>query len=156
MITDDYHYTLFKREGTGRNNAFYYYYSYYDENGKRIKRSTGLTNEKKARAYVNRLIAEGKFKEAPKVSRNPTFREFAEENHFWEYDKCPIVRDALARKGKYSRDNCKANGDCMRKNIYPTFGNVKLSRITKAMINNWMGCSLNVSNVISSSRVIFE
>ena len=139
MITDEYHYTLYKREEGDRNNGFYYY-SYHDENGKRIKRSTGLTNEKKARAYVNRLIAEGKFKEAPKVSRNPTFKEFAEENHFWEYDRCPIVRDALARKGKYSRDNCKSNGDCMRKNIYPTFGNVKLSRITKAMINNWIIC----------------
>ena len=106
-----------KREGTGRNNSFYYY-SYYDENGKRIKRSTGLVNEKKARAYVNRLIAEGKFKEAPRVNKNYTFKEFAEENHFWEYDKCPIVRDALARKGKYSKSNCKANGDCMRKHIY--------------------------------------
>ena len=139
MITDDYHYTLYKREGDGRNNGFYYY-AFYDENGKRIRRSTGLVNEKKARAYVNKLIAKGKFKETPKVSKNPTFREFAEENHFWEYDRCPIVRDALARKGKYSKSNCKANGDCMRKHIYPTFGDVKLSRITKGMINNWIIC----------------
>ena len=72
MITDEYHYTLYKREEGDRTNGFYYY-SYYDENGKRIKRSTGLTNEKKARAYVNRLIAEGKFKEAPKVSSKGRF-----------------------------------------------------------------------------------
>lgn len=90
MITNEYHYTLYKREGNGRNNAFYYY-AFYDENGKRIRKSTGLVKEKKVRAYVNKLIASGKFKEAPKVSKNPTFRKFAEGNHFWEYDRCPIV-----------------------------------------------------------------
>lgn len=149
MITDEYHYTLFKREEGDRTNSFYYY-SYYDENGKRIKRSTGLTNEKKARAYVNRLIAEGKFKEAP-VSKNITFREFAEQQRFWEYERCPIVRDAIARKGKYSKSNCKANGDCMRKHIYPTFGDVKLTRITKGMINSWIICLPSASNLSNKS-----
>lgn len=136
MITDEYHYTLYRKSGKDRKNSIYYY-SFKNSDGKWVARSTGQTTERKARVFVNKQIAEGLFKET-RVSKDLTFREFAEQNHFWEYDKCPIVRDALARKGKYSRDNCKANGDCMRKHIVPFFGDVMMTHITKGMINSWL------------------
>lgn len=149
MIVDEYHYTLYSKAGKDRKNRIYYY-AYKDETGKWQKRSTGCTNERKARAYVNKLIAEGSFRDTP-VSKNLTFREFAEKYRFWIYDECPIVRDAIARKGHYSKENCKSNGDCMRKHIYPTFGDVMLSRITKAMINNWIICLPAAANLRNKS-----
>lgn len=148
VITDEFHYTLFKREGDDRKNAIYCF-AYYDENGKRHKKSTGCTNEKKARAYVNKLIAEGKFKDPPQ--KDLTFKEFVEQNCFWDYDRCPIVKSVLARKGKYSRELCKSNGDCMRKHIFPTFENVKLKKITKAMINNWLIYLPDAANLSNKS-----
>ena len=106
MIVDEYHYTLYTKGGKDRKKHIFYY-SFKDEDGKWQKRSTGCTTERKARAYVNKLIAEGSFRDTP-VSKNLTFREFAEKYRFWVYDECPIVRDAIARKGHYSKENCKS------------------------------------------------
>lgn len=149
MVFDEYHYTLYKKTGKDRKSDIYYY-CYKDDDGIWKKRSTGQTTERKARAFVNKLIADKRFK-GQTSKKDITFQEFAESNNFWVFEKCPYVQNAIARKGKYSRELCKSNGDCMRKHIFPIFGSVKLRSITKAMINNWLICLPDAKKISNKS-----
>lgn len=51
------HYVLYKRQEPNRKDIFYFYY--YDDCGKKIRRSTGCSSKTKARDYVANLIAKG-------------------------------------------------------------------------------------------------
>ena len=132
------------------SNGVYYYYAY-DTDGRRYKRSTGMVSKRLALEEIQRRIELGTL-----ISRDGeqdpsmyiTFSEYAEP--FWIWDTCPIIQDKLARGGHYSEDLCASNRKSMEKHILPYFGDMKLGKITRKDIDQWI-LNLPKEHNISSS-----
>jgi hypothetical protein len=146
---DDFYYVLYQRRGLDDRKRFVWYFYFYDESHRKVRRSTGFTNRKKAVAYVNKLIASGRLRDSAVSSSKVTFCDFAKP--FWIWETCPYVTNVIKRGGHYSKDLCKSNLMCMEKHILPTFGEVKLSRITKDMINDWLICLPDAHKISNKS-----
>jgi integrase len=132
------YYTLFKKEGI-------WSYACYTQDGKRVQRSTGRKKRAEAIEVINERIATDRLvypigfsshssrPVAPQL--NPTFREYAEP--FFDYDRCPLVQDALARGASPSRtfaNNCRGS---FLKHVLPAFGNTLLKEMNRGQINSW-------------------
>ena len=107
---------------TGKTGAVYYYYYAYDEHGKRIRFATGQNNKTRANQYCVELARQGKL--IPKKATKFSFKDFAQPFFIWQ--KCPIVKETLARDGRYSRTFCENNRKCIDKHIIMRFGKLPL------------------------------
>lgn len=116
-----------------REKTIWYYYIY-DEDGKRIYRSTGQTNKAKAKAIVMKKYKDGTLFEKRKTEI--LFKDFAQP--FWIWETCPIVNSKIKRGGNLTKGYCKASRALLDNRIIPTFGNKKVSSITPDMIDRWL------------------
>lgn len=127
------HFTLFRRDKSINKHGVYYYYCY-DENGIRIKRSTGERTKAAALEIVldrikkEQLLAEKK--------QCITLAEFAKP--YFIYETCPIVRDKIARGEHFSVSHCRTIRQGLDKHVIPFFGDKHLSSITTASIKDWL------------------
>jgi integrase len=125
-------FTLYRRKVPSGQVVFYYYA--YDENGVRLPgRSTGKTNLAAARNECHRLLREGALLTGKKWA--PTFEEYAEG--WWDWDTCEYLKNQKGRKDitQSYADKCKG---MVKNQMTPFFGKMRLDRITKNDINDWL------------------
>lgn len=133
------YYTLFRKRGI-------WSYACYTEEGVRVQRSTGRRKKGEAVEVINERIASDSLvypsgfsspvPHRPPVQKNPVFRDYAEP--FFDHDRCPLVRDALARGASPSRTfsvNCRGS---FLKHVMPFFADMRLGDITRAIVNSWL------------------
>ena len=123
----------FVRRKVGKNRTIWYY-SFYDENGIRKYRSTGQKTKAAAMDFVMKRRDEGLLKTIDKSKT--TFGEYAKD--FYDYDKCPIVREKLKRGKTFARSTAYGNRYILTKHIMPYFKNIPISAISEVKINNWL------------------
>ncbi len=147
------HYRLVKQKSPKGTVTWYYYC--YDEDGTRLKRSTGRKTRSEAVKVILERIDTGhlQYPEGfkPKrlsrtktskmlfvrsVSKSITFSEYTEV--FFVYDKDPIIRDKIRRGGSYSESFCHNNRKSFEKNILPYFADYRVRSITPSMVNQWL------------------
>lgn len=148
------YYTLIK--GRNKNSAIWEYYCY-DENGKRVHRSTGQKKRVDALAVIEERIANdellypkgfrGRTPNEP-FKKGVTLKEFCKDIYI--YEKCPIVKDTLARGRHFEKSTCKTRRSILEGKILPFLGNVGVAELTPAKIDRWL---LDLPNVKGISRV---
>lgn len=111
-----------------------WYYWVYDEDGKRIYRSTGKTTKGDALKYV--LERRDKHMLGVIDRKSITFNMFCEDMFIW--DKCPIVRHKQKRGRKISFTTIKLRRNHLVHHILPAFGNLPVSKITSDKLDKWL------------------
>ena len=111
-----------------------YYYWVYDEDGRRIYRSTGKKTKSEANAYVLELRAKGKLGKLDKKSI--TLKEFTKD--MFIPGKCPIEREAIARGKSIGKQTMINRRTVLTRYILPAFGKNTITSITPSKINNWL------------------
>jgi len=134
-----------------------WYYRTYDEYGQRTTgKSTGQTSKASAEAYCMELYKQGKL--IP--NKEMTLKQYAENYHWWIWDKCDYVKTQLARspKSKPAISHVYVY-DCLsrlKNHILPHLGKCKLSKLSPHIIEKWMtdlkkdGLAAKTINNISS------
>lgn len=122
---------LVKRKVNGKT---VYYYVFYDDDGVRRYRSTGQKTKAAAWDYVMKRRDQGLLRFIDK-SCIP-FGEYAEP--FFDYERCPIVRDKLARGKSAARSTAYNRRIMFMGHVMPYFGKMALSSITPAKVNSWL------------------
>lgn len=123
------HYIMFKAA-----NGIWYYYVY--RFGKRIRRSTGERRKGRAQSIIEARREAGDLLCEREKRSCVTFAEFAEP--FWDYDRCPIIQDKIARGGRFSKDFAYARRLNVQKYMVPVFGKKVLPELTPAFLNRWL------------------
>lgn len=121
------------RRKRGEKKYVWYYWTY-DEDNRRIYRSTGQTSKAKALEYVMRRRDEGLLGEIDR--RSITLNDFTKD--MFIEGKCPIEREANARGRSVAgstRQNRRINLD---KHVLPHLGKHAVSRLTAKQINEWL------------------
>ena len=137
------YYTLIK--GRNKNSSIWEYYCY-DENGKRVHRSTGQKKRADALAVIEERIANDELlypkgfrgratKEKP-VAEGILMKDFCKD--MFIYEKCPITKDALARGRHLTRVTCKSRKNHLDRTILPYFGDIKVADLTAPIIDRWL------------------
>ena len=111
-----------------------YYYVFYDDDGVRKYRSTGQKTKAAAWDYVMKRRDEGMLRSMEKGG--VLFSEYADP--FFDYDRCPIVRDKLARGKSAARSSAYNRRLMFMKHVMPYFGNMPMAFITPPKINSWL------------------
>lgn len=137
------YYTLIK--GRNKHSAIWEYYCY-DENGKRVHRSTGQKKRADALAVIEERIANdellyprgfrGKTSLERAFKKGMTLNEFCKDIYI--YDKCPIVKDTLARGRHLEKSSCRINRSILESRILPYLGNIVIEELTPAQIDRWL------------------
>lgn len=138
------YYTLIK--GRNKNSSIWEYYCY-DENGKRVHRSTGQKRRADALAVIEERIANDELlypkgfrvrttaKEKP-VAESILMKDFCKD--MFIYDKCPITKDALTRGRHIAKSSCKIRKYLLDRRILPYFGDIKVADLTAPIIDRWL------------------
>lgn len=130
-----------------------YYYWIYDENLKRIYRSTGKRTKAEAMKYVMERRDSNQLGKMDKV--NISMNSFCRDLFVW--DKCPIISNILSRGRHYTKATAAVRRGILVNHILPFLGSVPVSRLTAARVDEWL-LSLpkahNLSN--SSSNKVLE
>jgi integrase len=114
-----------------------YYYQSYDQEGRRLPgRSTGKSNKTAARAYCDRLLAEGFLFNGEQTFKIPLFKDFAKG--WWDFETCEYVRGKAARDGGITKNYVKYAAGVLKNYVLPKFGNVRLNKIDEPMVYTWL------------------
>ena len=124
-------FTLTKRIYPNKIKIFYYYA--YDENGKRVKFSTGKHTKAEALQYCIDLAKKGKL--IPKKKDKTNFKTFSEN---WFTDKCLYIKGKKQRGQTFSQSWAKENRSILERYILPQFENCKLSQIKALSVEKWL------------------
>lgn len=139
-------YSLFKR--TLPSGRSIYYYWTYDNDGKRIARSTGKETKTAAHAEVNKLITKNRLA----TPTAPVFSDYAEK--WWVWDECPYIR---AKRGSVSHQYADVQRSYLTNHILPYFKGYHLDAIRPLEIERWMRCkakrSLSAPSITVSQRL---
>ena len=111
-----------------------YYYSFYDDDGIRRYRSTGQRTKALAWDYVLKRRDDGMLK--AKEMSNMRFGDYAKD--FFDYDRCPIVRNKLARGKRFARSTAYNQRHLLTGHILPYFKDIPMSHMTENRINSWL------------------
>ena len=111
-----------------------FYYQTYDENGKRVCYSTGLTSKTAAQAYCTELYKKGLL--IPQKRKKMKFADFADG--FWDYDTSTYIQGILARGGSFGRTYAYSRQLSVKKHILPYFGEMDIDKITPADVDRWI------------------
>jgi integrase len=145
-------FTVFKRGN-------YYYWQTWIGDKRTIAKSTGCTNKGDAKDFVIKELGKGS-----EYSGSPTLKHWAQERHWWEWERCEYIRGRIARstperpaiQRKYAHDA----GRMFENHILPHLGAYRLEQLTAAVIDRLMftleeGMSRKtVNNVASVLRVM--
>ena len=125
-------YTLFKRKMPSGKTV--YYYAVYDEDGKRIFRSTGEKTKALADKYVRDLADHGRLgvKDRSLVTLNDYTRDF------FVHGVCPIEKYNHSRGRSMTRSTLSVRRTALTEHILPHLGKYPVCNITPARINNWL------------------
>jgi len=123
---------IMKRRTNDRK--FVYYYWVYDENGKRIYRSTGERTKARAMDYVLELREKGELGKRDRMM--VILNDFAQD--FFVPGKCPIENHAHMRGKSMTKATLTVRRTALVKHILPYFGKKSVSLITHAQINRWL------------------
>ena len=98
-----------------------WYYSTYDEYGRRRRFSTGTSVKTRAYEMCRKRQMEGTLllRYQPKTLP-PTLAQFGK--NFWDYDSCPIVRDRIMRGGHFSKKMARTNQQIFDKHVATGYG----------------------------------
>lgn len=124
-------YGLYKRKVNGRT---VYYYYVYDESGKRVSHSTGQRSKARALDYVLSRREQGLLGKADRKSM--TLSEFTDG--MFVKGSCPIEAEALARGKTIAGNTMRNRRNSLNKHILPYLGNVRVSSLTSAKVNEWL------------------
>jgi len=120
-------YTLFTRTlPTGKKVV---YYQYYDENGKRQKRSTGQRTKPAARNWLNKKIERGELKPTASI----LFGAWAAT--WWVWDKCAYIK---SRRGAVGRTHADIQRIYLTTHILPFFEKMRLAEIGPSDVERWV------------------
>lgn len=123
---------LFKRIVGGRT---IWYYTTYDEYGKRLRYSTGCTNKTSANNFCMELYKQGKL--IPDVYKIAVpFSEYAKD--WWVWGKCPYLTSKIENGYQIGKTYANTNRMILNKRILPYFADIPLHKITVEMVENWM------------------
>lgn len=111
-----------------------WYYWVYDEDGKRIYRSTGKITKGDALKYV--LDRRDKHLLGVIDRKSITFNMFCQDLFIW--DKCPIVRHKQKRGRKVSFTTIRLRRQHLELYILPSFGNLPVSKVTPEKLDKWL------------------
>lgn len=132
------------------NGTEMYYYTTYDEKGKRRQYSTGKTDQQEAYQECYRLLAEGKL-----LKKSKMILEKYTANWF-EHNSCPYYSLRISKGKKFSKSSLDNKRRILNKHILPVFGSKRLDHITTVEIENWLlnlkdnGYAVNTINIIFS------
>lgn len=154
MYKDKNHFSLFARKRDGKK--VYYYYCY-DEEGKRVKRSTGATSKARALDIISKRIEAGTLLMTEQISRAAISRHIDAGVYFSQFytDKCPIC-DMLELRGKpLADDKRRDNRGAVSKWIEPYFAGKDISKINPNDLRAWQKHALDSGLKSSTVNLYF-
>ena len=123
-------FTLFKK--TLPSGLGVYYYTVWDDSGRRKQYSTGHRLKHEALLLTLKLYKAGQL-----IPQGPqTLRDFTE--NWFLYDQCPYIQGKLLRGYTYSRSFADQQRHNLTTQLWPVFGDIKLRSLTPGMIENWI------------------
>jgi integrase len=154
-------FTLYAR--TMKDGRKVWYYQTWDGDRRIPGQSTGLTSKTDARKYCARLKAEGRLVPVPAEmqEQNPTLREWAESEHWWQWGECRYLRGQLARSDedkpgvshRYADDALRD----LRQWILPYHGDKRLDEITpkdcERLLFTWQEKGLSKKSINNKASV---
>ena len=134
-----------------------FYYTTYDQLGRRRQFSTGQTRKSDAKRYCQKLFQTGALIQV----KDTKFSEYTQD--WYIYDKCPYIKSRLMRGFSYSRSMAKHKRAQLDNRILPYLGKYYIKDITVAHIEDWLLAqkktdvsNLTVNHYLSVLRVIFN
>ena len=137
-------YTLFKRRLP--SGKIVYYYTVYDDDGKRICRSTGERSKALADKYVRGLAEQGKL--GMKDGNRITLKDYAKD--FFVPGLCPIEKFNLSRGRSGAKSSMSIRRTALVEHIFPHLGNYSVCNITRTKVDKWL-VSLPETDKVSRS-----
>ena len=136
-------YTLFKRfKDTKNRKGMVWYFYYYDSNGKRIPKSTGLS-----RKFDAEVFAKNFFKSA-----DPTLITLKEYTaSFFVWDSCSWIKRQHAKGKRFSQSVANQRRSHLTTYILPAFGDRTLTSLNRIEIENWL-IDLKKSKVVGKDK----
>lgn len=125
-------FSLYKRP---IGNRVVWYYTVYDEYGKRHKYSTGRINKTSATKYCMELYKEGKLI-PDKYKEAIPFCEYAKD--WWVWEKCPYLTSKIENGYQIGKTYADTNRTILTKRIMPYFADTFMHKITVEMVEDWM------------------
>ena len=126
-------YSLFKRATTKKNKFIYYAHFRDADTGKRLTAvSSGQQSKSAAETWCIKQLKKGSYK--PKS--NMTFAKFSEK--WWVWDECAYINRKIQRGGTISKAHAENNVRNLNKHLLPYFGEIKLSKISTSLIENFL------------------
>lgn len=142
-----------------RDGKIVYYYWIYDENSKRIYRSTGKRTKAEATRYVLQRRDDNLLGE--KDRENISMKAFCKDLFVW--DRCPIIKNKLDRGKHFTQATAINKRYRIENHIIPGLGTVPVSKLTPERIDQWLlslpkkGLSNSTSNnILSVLREIMD
>ena len=125
-------FSLYKRP---IGNRIVWYYSVYDEYGKRLKYSTGCMSKTSATKYCMELYKEGKL--IPRTSTRKPFPS-APMQRIGGWGKCPYLTSKIDNGYQIGKTYADTNRTILTKRIMPCFADTHMHKITVEMVESWM------------------
>ena len=139
------------------NGTEIYYYTTYDETGKRRQFSTGKQSIDEAYKECYKRLSEDKIL----VKSNLIFSTYTED--WFKHDICPYHSIRIQKGKTYSRSSLDNKKGILTKHILPTFSNLRMNHITTTQIEKWLqdkknnGYAVNSINIhLSVLNIIFN
>lgn len=128
-------FTVFTRATRKKKNGktvFVFYCMFRSEDGRRMTPvSTGQTSKPAARQWAREQMARGI------AGRDMTLGAYVEAGHWWVWGECEYTKAKQAPGQNISHHYCDTRKSYLDHHVLPEFKDVKLSRITPAMIEKW-------------------
>ncbi|WP_321301542.1 site-specific integrase [uncultured Sphaerochaeta sp.] len=123
-------YTLFKRfKDTKNRKGVVWYFYYYDVNGKRQSKSTGLSKKYEADQFAQEFLNEDD-------RTDITLQEYTID--FFVWDVCPWIKRQHAKGKPFSMSIANQRRSHLTTYILPKFGHRILSSLNRIEIENWL------------------
>jgi len=118
-----------------RNGKSIYYVQFYTEGGNRLSaKSTGQTSKTAAEAWSYEQLKNGRVI----TKKNITFSPYARD--WWVWDRCLYLKSRRVRGATVSRGYADSMRTYLDRHILPSFGMIRLQKITPEMIEQWCKC----------------
>jgi integrase len=138
-----------------RKTVFFYFWIY-DKDGNRKFRSTGKKDYNEALRYCRSLQIKGMLHQGTSFSFDTYTKDF------FDYEKCPYIRNRLLRGYSYGRTWAKRRRSLLTKVIRPHFSKTDIRAISTKMIDDFIlqlrkneTSAKTINHVISAIKAIF-
>lgn len=125
-------YRLFKRTVGGK---IVWYYTAYDDHGKRYRFSTGCSSKTSALKVVADLHRDNSLIKTT-IRKAVLFADYAKD--WWLWDKCPYIKSQLNNGYSITPLYAHNSRKILTDKILPTFGGMGIHEITTGDIEDWL------------------